>query len=439
MLLVLFFVLSCSVEDGNIVNEINYKTEISNRNNVQLRESEDSCAPEYIDLIKKYIKNYKGNPPEVLFSEKIVAVFNEQLPLEKIKLESQGFDTYASNLGNPNIFSAETKNLLTNISGYVESKTEIELQNTNLKEYFINEYNKENIKSNDPFYCFVYEVLLEVFTEYQDGDLEFRGGCGFKEFFKDVVNGIKTGAAIGGAIDLVVGDSTQIAGVTFKAAGGIIGGTIGIIYGIFTWGDGCDCGEVTSLTIQSDDNCDLTRTIIAGGAGPDVGGFKWTVTQNGITNSFTTISQFLGVTQVNSSEPMYICVKSICPDGEEEATCKDFDLNVVDINNPLGQVGELAIQYACAVEENSGGGAPYNCFMTDETNGFYWFSSNQGSGNISYSYSITPTDIGLIAEESEQDIEVLWLSPGDAVLLVTAINNCTGEETSKSMNIHIPF
>jgi len=433
-LLALIIVISCSVDDGSIGSDINSENDSKS---IQLRRSFEPCAPEHVDLVKRYLKDYKGNPPEIYFNEKIIEVFDEQLPIEKAKLESQGFETYANNLENANVFSEATKNLLSDISTYVESKTDEELQNTDLKQYFINEYNDENIKSIDPFYCYVYNVILEVFTEYQDGDLEFRGGCEFKQFFKDVVDGIKTGAVIGGVIGSVV--DTTVFGLTFAAAGGIIGGTVGIIYGIFNWGDDCDCGKVTSLNIKSDDNCDLTRTIIAVGAGADVGGFKWTVLQNGQTVSFTTVAQYLDVTQVNPSEPMKICVRSICPDGEEKETCSDFDLNVVDTNNPLGQVGELVIDGTCAVEENAGNGNPYNCFMTGEVNMFYWYSSNDGSGNISYSYTLTPTDLYQVVSEDEKSIEVVWVDTGNATLVVTATNICTGDETSKSLDIYIPF
>ena len=393
-----------------------------------------------IDAMGKLTRNYylkhMAVSPDLVFDGIDLDELMSSIQQEKLNIDQMGVKPYLQDLVLQGEMQMDVSNMLIGSYDMI-----VRDENDNNGPYdlaieFESIYKKSCF--DDPYYCYVYTFIYNLFLDYQNAEIELRDGCGFKDFFASVVAGIGTGTTIGSAIGEAFAGET-ILGLAFSAAGGIVGGAVGIIVGVFTFNSDCDdCGPVTGLSIQSDDDCDLSRTIAATGAGSDAAGYKWTIIQNGTTVNLTTVSNLLGITQTSSVDPITVFVRTICEDNDDSGDpyTNTFDLNVLDTSNPLGQAGDISLSHNCPQDGNTGGSSYVGCNSSNEEHGFYFISSNQTSGNISYEYEISPNSY-LVNENSTHSIVVFFTELGNYTLTVRAINICTNDITEKTMNLQI--
>lgn len=355
-----------------------------------------------------------------------------------------GFAPYIGKLNTDGKITSETKALLLHIYASVNVEEDVIIDD--LKNDLITSFNPETANTSDPFYCYLYNIALEIYNEYYGpGSVHVRGDCDFKDWIKHVFKSAGIGAGIGAGLGEFIQDLdslfvVQLVGFTIKVGGEIVGGAIGAIVGIFTFDyGGCsDCHPVDMIAFTTDDNCDLTRTLRAVGAGPDALAYEWRITQGGSTVTITTLVPLITITQIVNEAPVSVSVASLClPDGESNPSLtpftetKDFDLST-DASSFLGQPGTVTITTLIQGiwEEDDpihGGGGPTP--PPNQVGGyttFLWQNSNEALGNITHTVSIYPASLGNVVELSNGEARVQWAESGSGSFRVTALNTCSG-------------
>lgn len=405
---------------------------VSSKMNYKLDNINTKSIKAMVALTRNYYLIHQNVNPNLVFDGLNLNRFEVEIENQKLLIEKIGLISYLDNLESKYGFNEQVSGLLKGGYSMILKINYNETTISDIANEFAQVYEKPCF--DDPYYCYVYNVVHNLFLDYQNQEIIFRDGCDFPSFFASVVAGIGTGSTIGG---LFPGEG--FFDLKFKALGGIVGGVVGAIVGIFTFISDCDdCGPVTGIYIQSDDNCDLSRTLAAFGGGEDAGGYQWTVVQNGNTVSFTTISNLLGITQTSAQDPITVSVRTVCEDSDDGGNpfTKVFDLNIMDISNPLGQAGDIAFSHVCPTDGNTGGPSYVGCHSGGEDHAFFFISSNQTSGNIIYEYEISPSTY-LVNELSNNNIEVIFNSLGNYLITFRAINNCTNDVSEESFNLQI--
>ena len=185
--------------------------------------------------------------------------------------------------------------------------------------------------------------------------------------------------------------------------------------------------------------------------------FTWIVSQDATSATYTTSTNFLEITQTQEGNPVGVSVAVLClEDGQtsiSDATLTNFSNTVnvdLSINGVLGEVGLLSVFEECAsgyYEDPFGNAEPGNnnssdctsCQCINVVTSFDWISSNDGSGNIEYSYTLSPSSIGtdVSAINSSTGVDILWTETGSGSITVTATNVCTGNTTSKTATFYV--
>jgi hypothetical protein len=178
----------------------------------------------------------------------------------------------------------------------------------------------------------------------------------------------------------------------------------------------------------SDNNCDLTRVLIAHGGGTDVLSYDWEVTQESATITINTSEPRITITQVESTEPVGISVASWCLVDEDPALTTPTPTVFIDFSSssssPLGQPGQIEIMAV-----NGGVGGFSNGTITSNVGlftTFFWTNSNEASGHIQHTPTIHPSSLGHIVQTiGDNGVLVEWDQAGSGGFRVTALNTCS--------------
>jgi len=403
-----------------------------------------SCALPYLNLFSNHFRNHRGADPSAYFPAQPYADFVQQIGQKKALMESTGgLNTYTNQLVQEEKITLATQELLLHM--YESALKEEAVDPDFLAQELTEQYSLAVIQSDDPLFCYIYHLALEIYQNYYNNpnSASSRGGCEFKEFLRTLVENIAAGIDIGTAAgeELMIVESfvVQIVGGALYVAGGLIGAAIGAVTGIFDGlfsDNNCDCSEVDGLSVLSEDDCDLTRTVLAWGAGDDVALYHWTILQGTeVLEIFTTVNK-LSITQLIEDEPIIVAVDVICQNGETTIiTSKEIDL-ATNNNSVLGQVGELTLSYQCPYEDQWGNFVN-NCFDIDADVVMTFNSTNDISGHIEYQYELLPADMGEVTFLNDHKARISWERTGQAEFVVTATNSCTGltATISESMNV----
>ena len=449
---VFLFVTSCNKEDVSSSYHQGITQLVEESSSISFRE-EDRCLTPYFEMFSSQLKNYRKNDPATYFPSEFFVEFRTKLEIENEKMQQIGFEQYVDDLVNNGMIALGTKELLVHIRESVNVEEEIIIED--LKNDLITNHNPEFVSIADPFYCYVYNIALEIYNNYYGyygTSVELRGDCEFKEFVKHVIETAMQGAAIGTAVGSILQDEDgffviNILGATISVGGAIIGGAIGAIVGIFTFNDDLcqDCHPVATVVISSDDDCDLTRTLRAVGAGTDALAFEWRITQGGTTATLTTVQPLLTVTQIVNEEPIGVSVATLCiPDGETNTSnaeltpftpTMELDLST-DASSMLGQAGEIEITVI-----NGGIGGIGQSSVTSSvglSTTFFWQNTNEGSGHIEHAVSIIPSNLGSVIQNINNNaVKVQWNEPGSGYFRITSTNICSGLSTYRSIPVEI--
>ena len=361
-----------------------------------------SCNLPYLNLFSNHFRNHRGADPSAYFPAEPYADFVQQISQKTALIEGMsGMNAYTSQLIQEEKITLATQELLLYL--YEDALQEEIVDPDFLAQELTEQYSLAVIQSDDPLFCYIYHLALEIYQNYYNNpdSAASRGGCEFKEFLRILVEDITAGVDIGTLVGRELGNTesfvVQAAGGALFVAGGIIGATIGAVAGIF---DGlfsdknCDCSEVDGLSLLSEDDCDLTRTVLAFGAGDDVALYHWRAIQGNDSLDILTPENRITITQLNEDEPIRIRVDAICQNGGTTDNFTDFIDLTVNTNSVLGQAGELTLSYQCPYEDQWGNFVN-NCFDIDADVVMTFNSTNDMSGHIEYQYELQPADMGV--------------------------------------------
>ena len=405
---------------------------------------EAGCALPYLELFSNHFRHYRAVDPKIYFSSE--AGYEDwmvKFKTQKMMMSNMGgLAPYAEQIYQQEKITAATRDLAVHIHESVSIEGWVEIDA--LIQDLTVQYQPDETNS-DPLYCYVYRIALEIYQNYYSpGSASPRGGCDFKDFVKTVIEATLAGAVTG--LEIAPGeiftDSGAFillpVGLALELTGAAIGGFFGAIIGVFqgAFSKNCDCSEVDGISILSEDDCDLTRTLYAFGAGDDAGLFHWIIEQGDSTAEFFTTVSRITVTQLSSTELITVSVASVCEDGETEAIEAENINFSTSTSSDLGQVGELNLSYACPYE-NQWGEYINNCFDIDADVSMTVTSSNEASGHLEYQFDLQPPGMGELIIQNERTIRITWEQTGNATLTVTATNSCSGltETISKTMNV----
>lgn len=444
----MFFIISCNKE------EIIVSPELSINEQNTASERFVPCTIPYEEVFANHFQNYRTTDPKTYFPEKFYEAFKSELSAEKEVMQGMGFEPYVKTLVEKQEISAQAKDLVMHIYQSVSGEEDVLL--VNLKNDLKLKYSPSDVLVvSDPFYCYVYNIAMEIYNNYyggHSGNVKLRGDCDFKDFVKHVIESAVTGAGIGDILGSLLHDEDgffviNALGVVIEVTGAIIGGAIGAIVGLFTHdSNGCeDCHPVDNIVVTSDSDCDLTRTLSAIGAGPDALAFEWRITQNGITTTITTTDPTVVVTQASDDEPIQISVASLClPEDEDDisnATLTPFTPTIeIDLstsaNSPLGQPGEITLNAFTGALANIGNDPIVT--EVNKTATFFWSNSNQASGHIETTYSIIPASMGIVTQVLNNGaVKVKWTNPGAGSFRVVSVNTCSGLSTYRGIPVTV--
>lgn len=454
-----FLALSCNKEDAITHEKLereNQSSATANSSQVIFRSGEPCVAP-YYEIFKTHFEQFRGEDPAIYFREEAYADFLDKMEVEQQKIETMGFNSYVNKMHTDGRITSGSKALLLHIHSSVDIDGNVIIKD--LKTDLAGLFNPEAVGNTDPFYCYIYNIAMEIYNNYYaPGSVIDRGDCPFKDFVKHVIEYASAGAQIGTYAGQFIQSLDSLfvikaLGATIEVGGAVVGGAIGAIVGLFTFDDDAcsDCHAVNMISVTSDDDCDLTRTLRAVGAGPDALAFEWRVTQGGATVTFTTLSPLLTVTQNNSNEPIGVSVASLClPDGENSPSLTPFTATVfIDLstaaNSPLGQPGQITItthfygiyEYDDPIHDNPSGSGTSVPNQVGSYSSYAWTNSYEAGGVITHTATIEPASLGNFVELSDGQAKVQWAQSGSGVFRVTAMNICSGLSTSESIDVTV--
>lgn len=155
------------------------------------------CLVPYIDIFANQLIHYRTIEPSSYFGNDFYQEFTTEQDSEYTEIDNIGFSTYINNLEANGYITTPSKNLINHIYSSVDVAGNVSLQNliTDLE----TNYDPAFLASPDPFYCYIYNIALEIFNNYYNGDINtLQGDCQFKDFVKHVLEAASTGAGIGG-------------------------------------------------------------------------------------------------------------------------------------------------------------------------------------------------------------------------------------------------
>jgi len=394
----------------------------------------------YAELLTNQIQYYRTVDPRRYFNHSFYDSFVSDLQSETTSLEQTGFSNYAAALEQQGKVTTDAKNLAVHIYNSVDTESP---NIPALIEELENNWNPDQLVSDDMLYCYLYHLALTIYNDYyQSGNAALpRGNCDFVDFVQHVIKNAITGAGIGGWVGAQLKNSesflAKLLGFTLEIPGGIIGGVIGGLVGVFSFDNDCDdCERPKGIAVQSDGDCDLTRDVLAFGAGSDVAAYVWTISQGGNSIMVTTPGNIITITQNNSNERVGVSAAAVCEDGQTAPSNTEFvDLNT-SVTSPLGQVGRVSLLYSCPYE-NQWGEYVNRCFHIDADVSLTYLAANDASGHIEYVYSLTPASRGEVINNGNNSVRITWNETGEATLTVTATNTCSGLSETESLSMNV--
>jgi hypothetical protein len=404
----------------------------------------DNCLQSHADMFEAQLTQFSRETESInhLLEPDVASYFEESLQKEMEELNTIGFSTYVSELENDGLLAAETAQLLNYVHAKMDSRNGIDISAA--KEELVSLYEPESVQTNySDFYCYIYNIALILYEQYEsEGTIENRDECTFKDFFQHVFESAVSGVGVGKLVNylweelgLPVYEWEINDNLTISVPGGILGGTIGAIIGIFTFENECDCGEPDAVAITSDDDCDLTRTLQIHGAGEDAAAYDWIVNTGTQTISFSTMEPFATVTQADPSTPLEVNVRAICEDGETDwAGEQIIDLNTA-AGGDLGAVGTLGLYFVGC----GGPSGSTDCLNTDPTSFsiFGYTPSYALSGHIEVECVVSPASMVESKTVKETSTTIKWAEESTATISVTATNTCSGLTTTESLTVEI--
>lgn len=445
MVMILCFVASSCNKEDTLPEELISVTETQDV--APTKKLGNPCLVVYHDLFLAQLKDHRKVDPRSYFPEQPYDEFLGRMQGERMVMKQMGYDAYIDDLNQTGALSDASRDLMLHVYYSVEGEGPLDVPQ--LIQNLEQNYDPKFLPEQDYAYCMLYQIALSIYQDFygdNPGGVTFRGECDFKEFVQHVFKSAGVGFAIGGFVGNVIKEDGELVvvklfGLTIEIGFGIIGGAIGGLVGLFNFKNKCDeCNEADGISIQSDDDCDLTRTLYVFGTGDDSAAWEWRLNQGGTTETITTADPFLSVTQVNSAEPVGVSVAAVCEDGLTDFTTTELiDLSSA-ATSPLGQVGEVTFTYECPFE-NAWGEYVNRCFHIDADVAIAFVAGNDASGSITYTYDLTfpgnnPAS-GDILPLSDKSVRISWDTPGNARLTVTATNICSGLTNSESILMNV--
>lgn len=448
-IVLLVFSTSCNKDSGADTVSIEKSKEGIITNSLKTREFVGNDP--YLELTMKYFNDYRGTDPRTLFPTELYDTIVARIELELVTIENIGFDNYVNDLHSNGTMNVETKNLFIHLHNSAVTPDTMDLEI--LSQELVDLYAPAKVSmTGDPFYNYLYNLVLGLYEDYfNEENAQNRGECEIKAFFEHawdfIVAGFAAGAWLGANIEGgegFFGQAVEVFGFVIGTVGGFIGAGIGAVVAIFTFdvGDQCDdCSDVDGVAITSDDDCDLTRTLFAFGAGDDALMFTWDITQNNSTVRTVTPTAFITVTQLSATEPIGVSAASTCSqDGTPTlgtfTPTQNIDLST-SATGDQGQVGVITLTYTCPFE-NQWGDYVSNCFDHEAPVLLTFNTSNELTGHIEYSGELTPSNAGTLGmNENSAVIDWDWNFTGSATFTLTATNVCSGLTASASQTMTV--
>ena len=389
----------------------------------------------HLALFETELRYYRGNGRSAIQDFAYMPAFQEAMSAEQAILEQMGFAAYVDQNVETGDLDHQTADMMKFVYASMDTGSEIDVS------VAMEELQRFRPASEEEdLYWYVYNVIQGIYSDFlETHPLDFRGDCDFQDFVQHILEASTTGNQIGEYTTILwqlLGWEVweiELAGVTIEVPSGLVGSTVGAIVGLITYDDdSCeDCGTPQHLSVDPDDNCDLTNILRVTGAGSDVGVYEWSIANGNEVGPFTTTTNTLEVTQEDPNVPLRVEVRALCEDGlSAPLIVEEVNLSTAE-NNPLGQVGDVNLLFfGCDNVE---------CFGSGPTSvgRFNFSAANGASGLIDVSFSISPSNMAAIVFQNEYEAHVDWLETGEATATVTALNTCSGLTETRTLTLKI--
>lgn len=274
-----------------------------------------------------------------------------------------------------------------------------------------------------------YKYFKELIEASNDG-IESFDGCGYVDFEACEDQYQRRGFIIGSlGLALLNNRENQNNGTNSNGGGGAF--LVGALGGLVGSGTGwlfaqefckCRCDAPTNVNVRVDD-CEFTGRFTGHGYGSDTDFLRWS-TNNFNQSSTLAPTAWYFATQVSPSVPLPIIVRSVC---EEQVSPhvfrRTFDLYKIGNDaKPIGVIGRSAVS-------------------TDDGQKYRYDAIGPAvADKDNYTFVMDMNGDGTVTAQGDLFIEIVWdvwKEDFEGSVTATAINICSGAQSSSTLDIRV--